>query len=153
MERLYCEKNRVDFNACRIRMFAEMLMHSHGRAALRRGKYRCYGLLLAVILAPPLHAKSFELNIDDWVRPRNGETVVQFQALQQAVAAWSTEGGNGVIEIRYPGGEEGGLWARELTDWLVAFGVPSRYIRSAPGSGRRDRIVLEVMAAEKTPGR
>lgn len=104
-------------------------------------------LLFAVACSQPVQAQSFELNIDDWVRPRNGATVVEFAALRGAVAAWSAAGGHGVIEIRYPGGEEGGLWARELTDWLVAFGVPSRHIHVAPGSGRRDRMVLEVMAS------
>lgn len=112
------------------------------------GKRGCWRLLFALVLSQPVQAQSFELNIDDWVRPRNGATVVEFGALREAVAAWSAGGGNGIIEIRYPGGEEGGLWARELTDWLVAFGVPSRHIHALPGSGRRDRIVLEVVASE-----
>lgn len=110
--------------------------------------HRLLLLLVAAALAQPAHAQSFELNTDDWVRPRSGATVVEFEALRKAVEAWSAAGGNGVIEIRYPGGEEGGLWARELTDWLVAFGVPSRHIRAAPGNARRDRIALEVMESE-----
>jgi hypothetical protein len=105
----------------------------------------CVLLLAAVAFMQPAGAQSFELNTDDWVRPRSGATVAGFEALRQAVEAWSASGGNGTIEIRYPGGEEGGLWARELTDWLVAFGVPSRHIHAVPGNARRDRIALEVM--------
>ncbi|HEY3486886.1 MAG TPA: hypothetical protein VGL10_02365 [Gammaproteobacteria bacterium] len=95
-----------------------------------------------------MHAQSFELSTDDWIRPRSGETVVKFKALQQVVETWSGAGADDMIEIRYPGGEEGGLWASELTDWLVAFGVPSRYIQSAAGSVGRDRIVLIVVESE-----
>jgi hypothetical protein len=129
-------------------VFAGTLMHFRFRMARFSGKHRCCILLLAGVLAGTAHAQSFELNTDDWVRPRSGATVAGFEALRQAVEAWSASGGNGAIEIRYPGGEEGGLWARELTDWLVAFGVPSRHVRALPGSGRRDRIILEVMKAE-----
>jgi hypothetical protein len=126
-------------------VFAGTLMHIHFRMVRFSGKRRCCILLLASVLAGTAHAQSFELNTDDWVRPRSGATVAGFEALRQAVEAWSAAGGNGTIEIRYPGGEEGGLWARELTDWLVAFGVPSRHIHAIPGNARRDRIALEVM--------
>jgi hypothetical protein len=106
------------------------------------------GLLLAVVLQHA-HAESFELSTDDWVRPRSGATVVEFEALRDAVAAWSAAGATGIIEIRYPGGEEGGLWAGELTDWLVAFGVPSRHIQTTAGSSGRDRIILDVIKSDK----
>ncbi len=106
------------------------------------------GLLLALAWQSA-HAESFELSTDDWVRPRSGTTVVGFEALRDAVEAWSADGGNGIIEIRYPGGEEGSLWARELTDWLVAFGVPSSHIQAAAGSSGRDRIMLDVIGPEK----
>jgi hypothetical protein len=124
-----------------------MLRYFRFRIAQFCGNRRCYGLLLVVALQSA-QAESFELNTDDWVRPRNGATVVEHEALRQAVAAWSANGGAGIIEIRYPGGEEGSLWARELTDWLVAFGVPSRHIQAAAGSAGRDRIVLDVMEVE-----
>jgi hypothetical protein len=110
-----------------------------------RGKLCRIAVLLASILTQSVQAQSFELNTDDWVRPRNGAAIVGFEALRQTVEAWSAGGGSGIIEIHYPGGEEGGLWASELTDWLVAFGVPSQYIHAASGSARRDRIMLEVM--------
>jgi hypothetical protein len=127
-----------------------MLMYFRFRIAHFSANNRGYWLLLALALQSSAHAQSFELSTDDWVRPRNGQSVSEFKALQQAVAAWSADGGEGTIEIRYPGGEEGSLWARELTDWLVAFGVPSRHIQAAAGSAGRDRIVLNVIESEKT---
>lgn len=127
-----------------------MLMYFRFRIARFSANNRGYWLLLAFALQPSAYAQSFELSTDDWVRPRNGQAVAEFKALQQAVAAWSADGGEGTIEIRYPGGEEGSLWARELTDWLVAFGVPSRYIQATAGSAGRDRIVLNVIESEKT---
>ena len=126
-----------------------MLKYFRFRKAHIRGKLYCCLALFAPILAQPAQAQSFELNTDDWVRPRNGAAIVGFEALRQTVEAWSAGGGSGIIEIRYPGGEEGGLWAAELTDWLVAFGVPSQHIHAAAGSAGRDRIVLEVMESSQ----
>jgi hypothetical protein len=127
-----------------------MLMYFRFGIAQFSANNRGYSLLFALLLQPSAYAQSFELSTDDWVRPRNGEAVAEFKALQQAVAAWSAAGSDRTIEIRYPGGEEGSLWARELTDWLVAFGVPSRHIQAAAGSVGRDRIVLIVIESEKT---
>ncbi|HEX5056885.1 MAG TPA: hypothetical protein VFX02_10350 [Gammaproteobacteria bacterium] len=128
-----------------------MLKYFRFRIPHIRGQLCRDAVLLASVLMQPAQAQSFELNTDDWVRPRNGAAIVGFEALRQTVEAWSAGGGSGIIEIRYPGGEEGGLWASELTDWLVAFGVPSQYIHAASGSARRDRIMLEVMEPAKRP--
>lgn len=46
------------------------------------------------------------------------------------------------IEIRYPGGDAGRLWAESLTDWLVSYGVPAKYIDLFAGSGAADRLVI-----------
>jgi hypothetical protein len=50
-----------------------------------------------------------------------------------------------MIEIRYPGGEEGELWVRELMDWLIALGIPSDAMNQIPGSGAEDRISLVLI--------
>lgn len=124
------------------------------------------GLLAAEPYVP--EARTFSLSIDDWARPRSGETLVGFQALRDMAAIWSagevqgrsdaagtggTEaykksgavGGKATIEIRYPGGDEGSLWAGELADWLVALGIPSNRIQLTPGSARADRIDLVIV--------
>jgi hypothetical protein len=102
--------------------------------------------ILMICMHIPLYAEnqSFELSIDDWVRPKNGAAVVQFTALQQTVDAWSRSAAGSVIEIRYPGGESGVLLAQELVDWLVAGGVPSAQLRPVAGNAHRDRIMLVI---------
>ena len=49
------------------------------------------------------------------------------------------------IELRYPGGEEGEFWVQELTDWLVALGIPSERMITIPGSGTDDRIKFALI--------
>ena len=56
---------------------------------------------------------------------------------------------NGHILVRYPGGEEGVLWAEELRGWLVALGVTSTQIKVVPGTSRPDVVELELRT---TPG-
>lgn len=90
-------------------------------------------------------ARSFTLNVDDWARPRSGERILSFPALRDFAAVWSTMPTGSVVEIRYPGGEEGSLWASELSDWLVALGIASEHIRLTPGYAWADRIALVII--------
>lgn len=90
-------------------------------------------------------ARTFTLSVDDWARPRSGDTIVGFQALRDMAAIWSAGSGQATIEIRYPGGDEGSLWAGELADWLVALGIPSNRIQLTPGNARADRIDLLIV--------
>jgi hypothetical protein len=103
------------------------------------------GMVALCLLNPAFAAaQSFELSIDDWVRPKDGAAVVRFKALQQAVDAWSKAAAGSIVEIHYPGGESGSLLAQELVDWLVAGGVPSAQLQAVAGSARRDRIMLVI---------
>jgi hypothetical protein len=90
-------------------------------------------------------ARTFTLSVDDWARPRSGDTIVGFQPLRDMAAIWSAGSGQATIEIRYPGGDEGSLWAGELADWLVALGIPSNRIQLTPGNARADRIDLLIV--------
>jgi hypothetical protein len=47
--------------------------------------------------------------------------------------------------IRYPGGEEGLLWAHELRSWLTALGIPGEDQELVAGSHQADRIELELV--------
>ena len=47
-----------------------------------------------------------------------------------------------VLQIRYPGGESGSLWAEELRDWLVALGIPQARLKVEPGSADEESIDL-----------
>lgn len=107
------------------------------------------GLCLAASLciAQP---RQFTLSADDWARPRDGDTITGFQTLRDLVVVWSANGGGDLIEIRYPGGDEGNLWARELGDWLVALGVPSSSIQLMPGNARADQISLLIVESRQS---
>jgi len=87
--------------------------------------------------------KVWQLGADDWARPRDGVAMIQMPPLPEIVKAWEQQAGQRVI-VRYPGGEEGLLWAYELRSWLVALGIPSQYQELIAGSGQPDRIELEL---------
>ncbi len=94
------------------------------------------------IIAAPRH---FTLSVDEWARPRSGVGIVSFPSLRDLVAVWSTVPEGSMIEIRYPGGDEGSLWASELSDWLVALGIASEHIKLTPGHARVDEIELMIV--------
>ena len=104
-------------------------------------------LLLAFLLCSSVAAASsariFVLSADDWAQPRNGEVIVEFDAVRAAINHWD-KSGDAIILLRYPGEDIGELWAAELRDWLISLGVPSDYIRLAPGTQAADEIRLVV---------
>lgn len=83
--------------------------------------------------------KHSELTAEQWELSRGGERLVKLPTMQQIVNRWSASSGQ-VIELQYPGGEEGELWVSELRDWLISLGIPSKYLQTVPGSGRDDLI-------------
>ncbi|MBN1379534.1 MAG: hypothetical protein JXA04_09890 [Gammaproteobacteria bacterium] len=89
--------------------------------------------------------RSFTLNVDEWARPRSGERVQSFPSLRDFAVVWSAAPTGSVVEIRYPGGDEGSLWASELSDWLVALGIASEHIKLIPGHARADQIELLII--------
>jgi hypothetical protein len=107
----------------------------------------CLWLVASLCIAQP---RQFTLSADDWARPRDGETITGFQTLRDLVVVWSANGGEDMIEVRYPGGDEGDLWARELADWLVALGVPSSSIQLMPGNARADQISLLIVESRQS---
>lgn len=86
------------------------------------------------------------ISADEWVRPRDGARVAGLAPLRDSVAKWMREPDQRLV-IRYPGGEEGVLWADELRDWLVALGVPSAQVELMPGYPRADAMAVAVRPA------
>ncbi len=80
----------------------------------------------------------------DWPQYENGANVL---ALPQVVSILSqfVEHPKVLIEVLYPGGDAGRLWAESIVNWLVSFGVPLAYIESFAGSGSADQIALAVI--------
>jgi len=83
------------------------------------------------------------LSADAWARPRDGQSVARMSPLPEVISSWSENDGQRLL-IRYPGGEEGLLWAHELRSWLVALGVPLDDQELVAGSHQADRIELEL---------
>ena len=107
---------------------------------------RLHALLPAVFaaaLAAPAGAAEFELGADTWARPRTADSVRRMEPVGGAARAWMSDPAQ-VLELQYPGGETGMLWAEELRDWLVSLGVPLDRIQTLAGSAAADRLLIRV---------
>lgn len=85
------------------------------------------------------------ITAEQWAIPRHGESMLKMDSLSQLLNEWQ-KNNQQMIEISYPGGENGELWLRELKDWLIALGVSSARIKSIAGSGAKDIIKLTVFS-------
>jgi hypothetical protein len=99
---------------------------------------------------PPvaIRGKVHTLDAVLWARPRSGQSVAVLPPVRAAVHDLLNQPGS-QLAIRYPGGEEGGLWAEEVRDWLVALGLEPRLLLMQPGLARDDRIELQVVKSLK----
>ncbi len=105
----------------------------------------CVILGMAMLLAPFWAAANDNvLTAEQWELSRQGEKLVNLSVLRNTINAW-TESEKHIIELQYPGGEEGELWANELKDWLISLGVPSKYLILIPGSGQDDIIRFKLV--------
>ena len=102
-------------------------------------------ILVLLLISPCLYAETAQwvLSAEAWARPRDGQSVAGMSPLAEVIARWSESEGQRLL-IRYPGGEEGLLWAHELRSWLVALGVPLDEQELVAGSHQADRIELEL---------
>ena len=97
---------------------------------------------------------SWTLTAEQWENARNGETILSLPVLSDLVGTWlsatlvsrvdTLPRKNEIIEIQYPGGEEGEFWVQQLTNWLVALGIPSSYMLLTPASGADDEIKFQL---------
>ncbi|MBI1422696.1 MAG: hypothetical protein GC149_04445 [Gammaproteobacteria bacterium] len=104
-------------------------------------------LSLALLWFTSAYAQNPEVHIlsdADWNVPRTNESILKMPALVQTMRDYD-EHPDAKIQIRYPGGDEGTLWANEVRSWLVALGVASRHIELLPGSRKDGQLELQVM--------
>jgi len=118
-----------------------------GRAATWRPRVLAMAVAMLATAAAGRAEAAWRLDAATWLQPRSGAAVVTMEPVSQAVRAWRRHA-NGTLLIRYPGGEEGELWAAALHDWLVALGIPSRRMRIVPG-GAPGRLALEVVSTQQ----
>lgn len=88
--------------------------------------------------------KGWKLYAEQWELTRSGESLLSLPVLKKVTTAWLQDKDK-IIEVQYPGGEEGELWVQELMDWLVSLGIPSSQMVAAPGSGADDVIKFSLI--------
>lgn len=108
--------------------------------------------VLSLLAATPTFAASdpsWELRASEWSRPRSATAVIAMAPIAEAVRAWheavARGDDNARLQLLHASGEEGGLWAAELRDWLIALGVAPAAIELAPAGVPADRLELRVL--------
>ena len=86
----------------------------------------------------------FILKASEWNVPRTSEAILAMPALGKTVQAYN-KNPKAQIQIHYPGGDEGTLWATELRSWLVSLGIASQHIELLPGSRDPEQLELQVI--------
>jgi hypothetical protein len=95
-------------------------------------------------VVPVTTGTDWRLTSEQWEFSRSGEAILSLPVLKQVINTWLSEK-NKIIEIQYPGGEDGEFWVQELSDWFVALGIPSNAMVVAPGSGADDIIQFKLV--------
>ena len=84
------------------------------------------------------------LTAQQWNVPRQASSILSMPALQSAMQEFQTNEANQLL-IKYPGGDEGTLWAYELRGWLISLGVSSNQIELIPGSSKIDQLEISII--------
>lgn len=100
-------------------------------------------LPFAAVSAAPMYVMSAE----QWMRPRQGADLLADERLRERVLGLDEQPGSR-LQIHYPGGEAGGLWAHELRSWLIALGVPGARIELAPGGVQAAALGVELLTGQ-----
>ena len=104
-----------------------------------------YCTLLMLCSSSAIAEQQFLLSEAEWSRPRSASGVKNYPATQQLIKAWLKAPKQQYIELRYPGGEAGSLWAQEIKDWLVAMGIPSDKLQIYPGHPQQGEVALVIL--------
>ena len=99
-------------------------------------------LFLILPFASAAAAPMYVMSAEVWMRPRQGADLLADERLRELVLSLDEHPGSR-LQIHYPGGEAGGLWAHELRSWLIALGVPGARIELAPGGVHAAALGIE----------
>jgi len=88
-------------------------------------------------------ATTFTISEQQWSIPKNSESILEIRALRDAVKLLA-DNPNSLLLIKYPGGEDGVLWASELKGWLIALGLSSKRIELFSGTSKVNQIELQI---------
>lgn len=105
-------------------------------------------LIASLLLLPAFGARAdadtFSISADQWSVPRSGAALIRLPPLRAAVQDWLSHPG-ARIAVVHAGSDTGNLWAGELTDWLMALGVPADHIdKRVSGDQGDDSVTLRV---------
>lgn len=84
------------------------------------------------------------LHANEWSVPKKATTLLAMPAINKVMKKLQ-KNVNSSLKIKYPGGDEGTLWANELRSWLIALGLSSKRIELIPGSAVSTIIELDVL--------
>ncbi len=101
--------------------------------------------VLLILLASSVssYAQVWALSADLWASPRTAERVSKMNSVRTMVQTWQKQPQR-ILDIYYPGGEEGIIWANELKDWLIALGIPAEKIQTHPGNDSEDQLTMSI---------
>lgn len=94
-------------------------------------------------------AESEKLQANEWLQPKQAATILEIPAIHNSMLKIQ-EAPNSLLSVKYPGGDEGTLWAYELRSWLVTLGLSSSRIKLKQGSAISTSIELEVLFPDST---
>jgi hypothetical protein len=103
-------------------------------------------LILALCLPAAAWAdnESFSISADQWALPRSGTALLHLPPFSAAVRDWLAHPGARIVVV-HAGSDQANLWAGELSDWLVALGVPVEDIdKRVSADQSEDGITLTV---------
>ena len=101
---------------------------------------------LLFFLANNAFAENVELlHANEWSVPKQAKTILLMPAINKSMKKLN-KSINSTLNVKYPGGDEGTLWANELRSWLIALGLSSKRIDLIPGSAISTTIELEVLS-------
>ena len=102
--------------------------------------------IFLLVVSPLSFADGVELlHANEWSVPKKTTTILAMPSIQKSMDKLKNNV-TSVLKIKYPGGDEGTLWANELRSWLVALGLSSKRIDLEPGSAISTTIELEVIS-------
>lgn len=108
---------------------------------------RLIPVVITLLFSASLFAAEVELlHANEWSVPKKATTILAMPAIQNSMKKLQRNV-NSFLKLKYPGGDEGTLWANELRSWLIALGLSSNRIELVPGSAISTTIELEVISS------
>jgi len=135
-----------------VRCGGKMLYRTVDKAAsgimrFPKAKFLLIILLFCIQYKVTVAATVHFLPQEQWAKPKRAETILAMPQIVQILQELQEQPASNLL-LRYPGGDEGTVWAHELRAWLVSFGLPSSMIEIRPGSSEAGMIEMQVQERE-----